>query len=90
MQYYVDIQAARDGDGSRTRPFKRIQSAARVARPGDEVLVAPGVYREYVDPQNAGLPDARITYRSTVPLGAVISGAEPVKSWQPHAGQVWV
>ena len=49
--------------------------------------MAPGVYREYVDPQNAGTEDARITYRSTEPLGAVITGAEVIKSWQPY-GQV--
>lgn len=52
---------------------------------GDEVLVAPGVYREYVDPVNAGTWDARITYTSTTPLGAVITGAEPVKTWAPPA-----
>ena len=52
--------------------------------------MAPGVYREYVDPQNAGTEDARITYRSTEPLGAVITGAEVIKSWQPYEGNVWV
>ena len=36
---------------------------------GDEVLVAPGVYREYVNPVNGGTgEDARIIYRSEVPL----------------------
>ena len=80
----------RDGNGSKEMPFRRIGDAARIAQPGDEVLVAPGVYREYVDPQNAGMPDARITYRSTEPLGAVITGAEEVKSWKPYKGNVWV
>ena len=70
MKIYVSASAYRDGDGTQARPFKHINDAAKVARPGDEVLVAPGVYREYVDPQNAGTEDARITYRSTEPLGA--------------------
>ena len=52
--------------------------------------MAPGIYREYVDPQNAGTPDARITYRSEEPLGAVITGAEQIKSWKPYEGDVWV
>ena len=90
MQYYVDAKAPRTGDGSKERPFKRIQQAACVAQPGDEVLVAPGVYREYVDPHHAGTEDARITYRSVEPLGAVITGAEEVKNWQPYQGNVWV
>ena len=38
------------------------------------MLVAPGIYREYVNPVNAGREDARIVYRSTEPLGAVITG----------------
>ena len=90
MILYVNANAGRDGNGSKEMPFRRIGDAARIAQPGDEVLVAPGVYREYVDPQNAGMPDARITYRSTEPLGAVITGAEEVKSWKPYKGNVWV
>lgn len=90
MTIYVDIHAARDGDGTKERPFKRINDAAQVAGPGDEVLVAPGVYREYVDPLRAGTEDARITYRSLEPLGAVITGAEEIKSWKPYQGNVWV
>ena len=90
MKIYVDAHAGRNGNGSREMPFKHINDAAQVARPGDEVLVAPGVYREYVNPRNAGTEEARITYRSTEPLGAVITGAEEVKDWKPYEGNVWV
>jgi len=90
MRYYVDVNAERDGNGSAERPFKRISDAAKLALPGDEVLVAPGVYREYVDPVHSGTEDARITYISTTPLGAVITGAEQVKNWQHYNGNVWV
>lgn len=90
MKYYVDTNAFRDGDGSKESPFKRINDAAKVALPGDEVLVAPGIYREYVDPVNSGTEDARITYVSTTPLGAVITGAEQVKTWEHYQGNVWV
>ena len=90
MKYYVDVNAVKDGDGSRERPFRRINDAAKVALPGDEVLVAPGIYREYVDPVHAGTEEARITYLSTTPLGAVITGAEQIKTWQPYQEKVWV
>ena len=90
MKIYVSAKAWREGDGSQARPFKHINDAAKIARPGDEVLVAPGIYREYVDPVNAGTEEAPITYRSTEPLGAVITGAEEIKSWLPYAGSVWM
>ena len=89
MVYYVSASVHRTGNGSKEAPFKTISEAAKIARPGDEVIVAPGIYREYVDPANAGEPDARITYRSEVPLGAVITGAEPTKGWEHYEGNVW-
>ena len=90
MKIYVNGKVGRDGDGTKERPFRRINDAAKIARPGDEVLVFPGIYREYVDPVYAGTEEARITYRSTEPLGAVITGAEQIQSWAPYKGNVWV
>ena len=89
MIYYVNADAFRDGDGSAQRPFRHVNDAAKVARAGDEVIVAPGVYREYVNPIHAGTADARVTYRSQEPRGARITGAEELKSWQPYQGNTW-
>lgn len=61
MKLYVNVNAPFDGIGTEERPFRRINEAAKIAKPGDEVLVAPGVYREYVNPVFAGEEDARIT-----------------------------
>ena len=88
MELYVRADARQDGDGSSVRPFRSISEAAAVAGPGDEVLVAPGIYREAVDPVHAGLPDQRIIYRAQKPGTAVITGAEPVKNWE-KAGNIW-
>ena len=41
MKIYVNANAGHDGNGTIDRPFRRINEAARAARPGDEVLVAP-------------------------------------------------
>lgn len=90
MIIYVDIHACKDGNGTEQSPFKHINDAAQIAKPGDEVLVAPGVYREYVNPLNAGLENNPITYRSKVPLGAVITGAEKASEWQHYKDNVWV
>ena len=91
MILYVNAKAARDGNGSKEMPFKRIGDAAQAARPGDEVVVAPGIYREYVDPQPRA---ARRTRASPTAArsrwAAVITGAEQVKNWKPYEGNVWV
>ncbi len=92
-KYYVDCSySAADkkrGDGSKERPFLTIQEAADIALPGDEVLVLPGVYRESVNPVHAGEENARITYRSVTPRGAVITGAEIADHWENIEGTVW-
>lgn len=90
MIIYVNSTAPLSGDGSREHPFRTIQAAAERALPGDEVLVAPGTYREHVSPIRAGLENARITYRSEVPLAAVITGAEEIHDWTRCEGNVWV
>ena len=89
MKIYVNCAAPKQGNGSKETPFKHINDAAKTARPGDEVIVAPGIYRESVDPVYAGTEDARITYRSEEPLGAEITGAEPAVGWERYQDNVW-
>ena len=89
MKLFVNASAILDGDGTKEKPFKKIGQAAAVAKPGDEVLVAPGVYREYVNPINAGTEENRIVYKSVEPLAAVITGAEELKGWTRYNGNVW-
>ncbi|MDO4965895.1 MAG: right-handed parallel beta-helix repeat-containing protein [Lachnospiraceae bacterium] len=90
MIIYVDANAIKDGVGTKESPYRRISEAATVAMPGDEILVAPGIYREYVDPINPGTEDNRIVYKSVEPKGAVITGAETVSNWTKHKDDVWV
>lgn len=89
MKYYVNAGALRSGNGTYEYPFQKIQEAADLAKPGDEVLVYPGIYRENVNPVHAGEKDARITYKSVEPLQAVITGAEVLKNWQHVEGNMW-
>ncbi len=90
MVYYVSCRAGQDGNGTKERPFKYIQDAAEIACPGDEVIVAPGVYREHVDPRNGGLEGKPICYRAEELGKSVITGAEPVKNWKKYKGDVWI
>ena len=90
MIIYVAASAYRDGNGSKERPFKRISDAAKLAGPGDEVLVARGVYREYVDPVRGGGKREGLPTAVRKPLGAVITGAGGSEGWAPYQGDVWV
>ena len=45
MIIYVDASVIQTGNGTKENPFKTIQEAAAKALPGDEVIVAPGLYR---------------------------------------------
>ncbi len=89
MIYYVNANAPREGNGLKETPFRYINDAAKIAKPGDEVVVAPGVYREYVNPVYAGEEDKRIVYRSEEPKGAIITGAELLGGWTRVKGNVW-
>lgn len=89
MKIYVNASASGRGDGTEERPFLTISEAARLALPGDEVVVAPGLYREYVDPGRGGTREKPIVYRSKVQGGAHITGSERVKNWENLEGDVW-
>ena len=89
MTFYVDAKVGQTGDGSQGKPFKTISEAAVIAVAGDEVIVAPGLYREWVNPANGGTEDKRIVYKSEVPLGAHITGAEELKGWKQYKGNVY-
>lgn len=91
MIYYVASDASAKGYGTKENPFQSINQAAAIAKSDDTVIVAPGIYREYVNPHHGGTDDEhRVTYISQIPLGAVITGAEEVKDWLHYEGDVWV
>lgn len=89
MQIFVNANAKYDGNGTKFNPFKRINDAAKIAVAGDEIIVAPGIYREKVTPVNGGTEESPIIYRSEEPLGAIISGAEEIKDWEHYKDNVW-
>lgn len=89
MKYYVAVNAKISGDGTKEKPFVTIQEAAQTAKAGDVVIVAPGIYREAVNPVHAGSEEARIVYKSEEKGKAVITGAEPVTDWEPFGDGVW-
>jgi len=86
--YYVDgsaKNASDDNPGTKARPFKTIQRAAEVLQPGERVVVAAGVYREWVRPRRGGTsPDKMISYQAAPGAKVVIRGSRIIKDrWKP-------
>lgn len=90
MVYYVSEKAKKNGCGTRDCPFTTIGEAVEVVKPGDEVVVAPGIYREYVNPKTSGTEEAPIVFCSEEKGKAVITGSEVIKNWKPYQNDSWV
>ncbi len=88
--YYVDGEATHaddSGPGTEGRPFKTINHAAKILRPGERVVVAEGVYREFIQPARGGTgPDAMISYEAAPGAKVVLKGSRVVTDWQPGEG----
>lgn len=88
----VDAKAPRASDanpGTRALPFHTIGAAAKMVKPGDTVLVWPGLYREAVELTVSGTQDKPITLQSEVPGAAVVDGADVVTDWKAQSPGVW-
>jgi parallel beta helix pectate lyase-like protein len=96
-RYYVSPAGSDRNSGSAGSPFGTIQHAADVVRPGDTVIVRPGLYtggERIVSLENGGTQEAWITFRSERKWGAVLEGrdGESLEAWYfgPGVGYVSV
>ena len=88
--YYVDGKAANaddNGPGSQQRPFRTVNKAAQVLQPGERVVIAEGVYREWVNPARGGSgPDKMIGYEAAPGAKVLIKGSAVLdKGWKPSS-----
>ena len=88
--FHVAIIGNDANPGTRSAPFRTIQHAADLARPGDIITVHAGTYRERVSPVRGGTSDTtRIVYQAAAGEKVVITGAEQIKKWEKVQGDVW-
>ncbi|MBN2590904.1 MAG: right-handed parallel beta-helix repeat-containing protein [Sedimentisphaerales bacterium] len=80
--YYVNCNspdADDNGPGTSEKPFKTISKAAEVLQPGERVVIATGVYREFVRPARGGTgPTQMISYEAAPGAKVSIRGSEVV------------
>jgi alpha-L-arabinofuranosidase len=90
MEYYISQKSTAPGEGTLQNPFTTVGQAARVAGPGDRIIIGGGIYREWINPARGGSDDAqRITYTAAPGESPVISGAEVVANWENTGNGVW-
>lgn len=85
--YVIDADTPGASDrnpGSADKPLKTLAEAARRIRPGDELVLAPGVYRETLTlPRLTAAADGRMTVIRARSAGtATLRGSDPVADWQ--------
>ena len=89
-EFQVSIGGNDGNAGTPAAPFRTIQHAADVARPGDVITVHAGVYRERINPPRGGTSDKeRITYQAAPGEPVAIKGSEMVTNWVQVRDDVW-
>ncbi len=90
VEYHVSVRGSDMNLGSARSPYRTISAAAKVAQPGEAIIVHEGTYRERINPPRGGTSDARrITYRAAEGEQVVIKGSEVVSGWKETQEGVW-
>ena len=82
-EYHVSTTGSDGNAGSKSKPFKTISAAAKVAQPGDIITVHEGLYRQRVNPPRGGTSDKNpIVYQAAGGEKVVLKGSEIIKGWK--------
>ena len=85
--YYVAPTGSDGNPGTQAAPFRTIQKAASVVKPGSTVHVAPGTYAESIITTVSGTASARIRYVSDTKWGAKIVPIQgATEMWRADGG----
>lgn len=89
-EYHVAKTGNDKNPGTKENPFLTIQSAAKLAQPGDIITVHEGIYRERINPPRGGESEQkRIIYQAATGEKVEIKGSEIIKNWEKITGTVW-
>jgi hypothetical protein len=89
-EYHVSVNGNNQNNGSVSKPFKTINFAAQLAKPGDVITVHAGIYREWINPSRGGESDTkRIVYRAASGEKVEIKGSEVIKNWEKEKDGIW-
>jgi hypothetical protein len=81
--YYVALLGSDNNPGTEARPFRTIQKCATTASAGDTCTIRAGIYTETVTPRSG------VTLQAFGQEPVVISGADLVRGWTRHSGNIY-
>ncbi|MGD8499687.1 MAG: right-handed parallel beta-helix repeat-containing protein [Phycisphaerales bacterium] len=89
-EYFIATNGADGNFGSQEEPFRTIQKAADMMKPGDTCYVREGVYRQVVRPKYSGSTNKPIRFEAWPGEVVVLSGTKPIRGdWTLHEGKIY-
>jgi len=88
-KYHVAPQGEDTNPGSASAPFRTIQQAADMMRPGDVCVIHAGTYRETVRPGRSGTPKAPIRFVAAPGDTVRVIGTQRATNWVLHQGKIY-
>ena len=77
--FYVSQSGADTAPGTAAAPLRTIQQGVSTLKPGDTLLIGPGIYRERVDITRGGAMQAPVTISALPGAHVVVSGADRLR-----------
>lgn len=87
--YFVSPDGLDSGKGSVQEPFKTIQHAAFVMKPGDTCFIMQGIYRETIVPLTGGSEERPVVYTRYGNDRVAVTGTDQVKNWKPYKNGIY-
>jgi len=87
--YYVSNNGNDNNTGTISSPFKTIQAAAMIMKPGDECFIRGGVYREVVRPANSGTLELPIKFSAYKNETVVVTGLDVINNWTIYKDDIY-
>lgn len=75
--------------GTYAAPLRTIGQAMKTLRPGDDVIVGEGVYRESIIVPTLAATSYTTAVRAATPGKAVVKGSDEVKGWKQLSADTW-
>ncbi|MDP6040274.1 MAG: right-handed parallel beta-helix repeat-containing protein, partial [Candidatus Latescibacteria bacterium] len=90
-EYFVALTGNDDNEGSIDRPFRSVQKAITVLKPGETCYLRSGHYYEHIVAENLhGSKDAPITLRAYRGEKVTLNGSEEiVGAWEKYDGHIY-